>query len=279
MSQTIATYFIGSIARRLLTQTQRASVVGVARQGVFLSLLSNWVLFISHEPFRGPLILNVATESFPLQDIHTGLPVTVEDGNLYFASQNLIIHAGQATTWSVPPLPAISAATLAERIARLEAVWGAIYQSKSIDLPLPLFEVGSPLITQLEQLIGLGSGLTPAGDDLALGFLLAVNRWGTLISPDLAVEPLNQAMRQTARRKTTNLSASLIECAAEGQADERLILALDGIVTGNLAIEACVSCLSGWGNTSGLHALLGMRLAMGGFAGTIGGIPLWRKCS
>ena len=37
----------------------------------------------------------------------------------------------------------------------------------------------------LGYLLGLGSGLTPSGDDLALGLLLAVSRWGEVLAPRL----------------------------------------------------------------------------------------------
>jgi hypothetical protein len=42
--------------------------------------------------------------------------------------------------------------------------------------------------------------------------------------------------------------------------DERLILALDGIITGNIEPEFCVNLLAGWGNTSGFDSLIGMAL-------------------
>jgi hypothetical protein len=60
--------------------------------------------------------------------------------------------------------------------------------------------------------------------------------------------------------KTTTVSANLIDCAARGQADERLIRALDGIETGELSALECAHALGSWGNTSGLDALIGMGL-------------------
>jgi hypothetical protein len=118
------------------------------------------------------------------------------------------------------------------------------------------------LIAALIPNLGLGGGLTPAGDDLALGFLLAANRWGKLLRPSLDLPAINQALVQAAYARTSTLSANLIECAASGQADERLILALDGIITGFPGLEACISYLSAWGNSSGGYALQGMALAI-----------------
>jgi hypothetical protein len=58
------------------------------------------------------------------------------------------------------------------------------------------------------------------------------------------------------------LSANLIECAAQGQANERLILSLDGMITGVPDAERCAGLLAGWGNTSGLDALVGMGVVI-----------------
>jgi hypothetical protein len=110
--------------------------------------------------------------------------------------------------------------------------------------------------------LGRGPGLTPAGDDLALGFLLGLNRWGDQLCPHLPPEPINQALTEAARHTTTALSASLIECAARGLADERLMAALDGLVTGNLGEGRIVDHFLGWGHTSGAAAMEGMGLLL-----------------
>jgi hypothetical protein len=113
----------------------------------------------------------------------------------------------------------------------------------------------------LAGFLGLGAGLTPCGDDLAIGFLLAANRWGGRLSLDLDLQALNAAVIACAQRQTTTLSTSLIRCASLGQADERLILALDGLATGAPELEACAAALASWGNTSGFDAFVGMALA------------------
>jgi hypothetical protein len=119
------------------------------------------------------------------------------------------------------------------------------------------------VIAALVADLGRGPGLTPAGDDLALGFLLALNRWGDLLRPDLPIEPINKALVGAARQRTTTLSASLIECAARGLADERLVAALDGLVTGNLAEDRIVEYLQSWGHTSGAAVMQGMGFVLG----------------
>jgi hypothetical protein len=122
----------------------------------------------------------------------------------------------------------------------------------------------SRIIATLETYLGLGEGLTPAGDDLVLGYLLAINRWGDLLYLDLDISRINQAIRQAAYQKTNTLSANLIECASLGQADERLVLALDGILSGEPDPDTCIAHLLSWGHSSGANALTGMSAAITG---------------
>jgi hypothetical protein len=81
-------------------------------------------------------------------------------------------------------------------------------------------------------------------------------------STGIDIHWLNREIPARANNLTSALSASLIACAARGQADQRLIDSLDGIVTGSLPPETCVTTLAGWGSSSGLDALAGMALAL-----------------
>jgi hypothetical protein len=112
--------------------------------------------------------------------------------------------------------------------------------------------------TSIDRLLGRGDGLTPAGDDCVLGLLLMLNRW----QANRDWSRLNRAAINAAFQKTTTLSANLIGCAAEGQADERLLNVVDGIVTGQPTIRECVDCALSWGNSSGIDALVGMAIAV-----------------
>jgi hypothetical protein len=62
--------------------------------------------------------------------------------------------------------------------------------------------------------------------------------------------------------KTTTLSANLIEIAAEGEADERLILALDSVFTGDPSPEKTAEMLISYGSSSGMDAFAGLALAV-----------------
>jgi hypothetical protein len=113
----------------------------------------------------------------------------------------------------------------------------------------------------MQAILGMGAGLTPSGDDVVTGCLLTLTRWGHALAPGLNIRALAQDVCQGAYRKTTTLSANLIECASVGQANERLILALDGMLSGNID---CQPARVIWqaGGIPGLDALAGMALAL-----------------
>ncbi|RPI30816.1 MAG: DUF2877 domain-containing protein, partial [Chloroflexota bacterium] len=72
------------------------------------------------------------------------------------------------------------------------------------------------------------------------------------------IQALNRAAVDLAYSRTTTLSANLIEWAAKAQADERLILALDGALTGAPDPTACIDYLAGYGSSSGRDVLAGL---------------------
>jgi len=263
---------LGAIARRAIAQAQDATVWGVTSRGIFLHLSSGWVIFLSNEQFRGPLTLNSNLSSRLFQNLRPGLTVNICSNRLIFNTLEIEVDTDSAVIWSALAPRTVSPASLAGRFDRLKSIYRKVRAARGDTLSGKLLSdsmiAGRPAIsritTALENYLGLGEGLTPAGDDLVLGFLLAINRWGDLLYHDLDVHKINIAIQQAAYQKTNTLSANLIECASLGQADERLVLALDGILTGEPDPETCITHLLSWGHTSGANALTGMKLAITG---------------
>jgi hypothetical protein len=103
-------------------------------------------------------------------------------------------------------------------------------------------------------LSGLGSGLTPSGDDVLTGLALGIRAGlGTL------PEPLAQALHAAVAGRTTDLAVARVRHAVAGRADEavhRLLTVLvDGPADGlDLAVRAVVE----YGHTSGADTLVGI---------------------
>ena len=276
---------IGSAALEILQASLQGQVTGQTSGGIFLRTNADRILFLSLASWRGPLTINLSPEDGENLPIKLHSPFLIQAGTIFFPQERIKIDFNQAERWSPPPRPqlVLSRAEQQHRFAQVSAAVFAVLadrfepgQDSISDLDQwidPGFSIlselrrvlksgqSSGIIEALVAVLGRGQGLTPAGDDIALGFLLALNRWGDRLRPGLPPEPINRALVDAARCQTTALSASLIECAARGHASERLVAALDGLVSGNLTEDRIVDHFRSWGHTSGVAAMQGMGLA------------------
>ena len=294
----------GRMAQRLLERDQPAAVMGVTSRGIFLHLEQDWVVFLSSQPYQGPLTIIV---NRPLVGAPVGAAGAVAGGEIRFAGSWVVTGLETALPWEplLPPADRQSPevrlhalrATAASVLARGRERGLAALLSPLLDMsPVSAPPVSTPPVSAVDphpaglvqdlycalrsaewqaallpavRLLGLGSGLTPSGDDLLLGLLLAMSRIqlpgaGAALNPRLNnfLPAFGNLVVQAARDRTNSLSASLLACAAQGQADERLVAALDGLLCGALSPKACADLLLDWGSSSGCDALVGMALAI-----------------
>ncbi len=114
-------------------------------------------------------------------------------------------------------------------------------------------------------LLGRGTGLTPAGDDLVAGVLAALRAVG---SP--AADELGMHARAIAPVATTRLSAALLEAADVGAVVPEaaaVLRALAGVAArpgndGTGALERATDRLVGLGHTSGWHLAAGLLVGI-----------------
>ena len=107
-------------------------------------------------------------------------------------------------------------------------------------------------------LIGLGEGLTPAGDDCLVGALAVIHRFD---GSWLAAHPEIQAsVRQRAWHGTTAVAREFVAHALAGHFAESVV---DLLVADSVeAVDRAAPRLLGVGATSGADTLLGIRLAL-----------------
>lgn len=284
---------IGFRAQRILTDSKDASILGVTSRGVFLRIRDRWVIFLSYEPNRGPLTLNLTPNIRIPSIIHQGQLAEIQGRDIIFSASNFRIRTEGAATWIIAPPPRTDTKPQ-ELINRIRSIGVEVIAQRGgvgltpilaellnlamhkqppqnkYDRPMDLEHLhksliasdGNQVISQLQKFLGFGAGLTPSGDDLISGFLLTLNRYQDVLPIPFNLTEINQAIVELAYQKTSLLSANLIECASMGQSDERLILALDGILAGTMSPASCANQLLSWGNSSGCDAFLGMALAI-----------------
>jgi hypothetical protein len=105
--------------------------------------------------------------------------------------------------------------------------------------------VGNAIGNEAEQLIGLGPGLTPSGDDYFGGVLVALRLTGRGVQADGLWRWLQPRLKQ----RTSDISAAHLAAAAAGEAHE----ALHEVLNGELDLDR----LDSVGHTSGWDALAG----------------------
>ncbi len=104
------------------------------------------------------------------------------------------------------------------------------------------------------KLAGLGAGLTPAGDDILLGAVLAAR----LIHPFKIATLLAEAIANTAAPLTTSLSAAWLMAAGKGDVASSWHQFFDALISEDAkAVQDSVDRILAVGHTSGADALAG----------------------
>jgi hypothetical protein len=124
-----------------------------------------------------------------------------------------------------------------------------------------------------EHLVGLGPGLMPSGDSMVSGVLLALRLLGGAISGGTRAvwlaNWLSAAATYDAAQRTTTLAASLLHCAANGQAAAEVSAVLLGMA-GQEPLEASAARLLAsvqgadlaWGLVAGCRAALRLSVSL-----------------
>ena len=117
-----------------------------------------------------------------------------------------------------------------------------------------------------ESLVGLGPGLTPSGDSMISGLLLALRLLGGATAGGTRAvwlaDWLGAAVTCYAEQRTTALGATLLHCAARGQAAEEVSAVLRGFA-GQAPVEPAARRLLVAGRASGAELTWGLVAGCG----------------
>src|SRR3954453_17959542 len=205
----------------------------------------------------------------PLVSVPSGAPARVGGGRVVVGGLT-----GSAAAWwdPRPKLPTAHPALLPEGVRQLRsALYGEGIPHSAFVLPgLPSGPSG-PLaalrgavrradldaaLRTATRLIGLGPGLTPAGDDV-----LAGTTAGLVLLGHPAAERFGAGVTALAAGRTTELSRALLRHAAAGRVSGEFAAVLRGLV-GDGALAPAIQALLATGSTSGRALGLGMCTAI-----------------
>jgi hypothetical protein len=245
---------MGPMAKKVISRTTDGVLLGVSSKGIYLRVGEKQVVFLSSEDFRGPLTVNVSVLKQSLQTVSPGKGCQISSGKIVIPGAGIEILADNCPIWQTPIRP--QPKSQIERRSILKSFISGIPNWLETQ-----YRWGFS-IQKASKLLGKGEGLTPFGDDIIIGVLLCLNRWGDSLKPGKDVKEFNKHIVQAAYRKTTTLSANLVECSSQGQADERLIRAIDYLMSANANPDTIRDDLLEWGYSSGLGVLTGMAMAI-----------------
>jgi hypothetical protein len=219
-----------------------------------------------------------------------GAEARIQDGVIQCG--RVVLGTAAASSWRPPPWPRnaegerlTAALEKLERHAGEEAPADGLFRivlGSAAGSASALARIARPRVAQLRQwvsarlarpvrepapvdLLGLGPGLTPSGDDLLCGALVALHATGQAA----AAHDLQAAIDEAAPSATTELSRAFLRAAAEGQGCEALHATIIALLENQL-VASHLEVLARIGHTSGWDALAGAVLVLRAFGTTVG---------
>jgi hypothetical protein len=157
-------------------------------------------------------------------------------------------------------------AGLAEPAPLLRAAWPGVAALRAWGQAIALERSAEPIPEAIGTLLGLGPGLTPSGDDLLGGALIALRGLGW--SP--AADRLAAWVLERAARRTHPISRAHLACAAAGEGAAPVHQTLCALcASGAIGLDPALDALervghsSGWDTLAGICGILGAAVAAG----------------
>lgn len=269
----------GRHAARFIERHRHAHVIAQFERSVHLEAEGDVICLVAPELGNGPL--NAVVEGaahWPRVGATAEFERTTRHRVVLHGHVRVDCTAAQ--TWRAPR-PACSAPSARRRqalgalkaLAEAEAPEDGLMRP-ALDVPAaatPVSRIARPRIEHLgcwllepsgqppTDLIGLGPGLTPSGDDLLCGVLIALHVIGSAHTR----QALATAVLEAAPALTSALSNAFLRAAAQGEGSAALHRLINAIVEGNVGEIACLATAAGRsGHTSGWDAMAGAAIAL-----------------
>jgi hypothetical protein len=277
----------GAHAQRFVERHAIACVAAVFPRSCYLESHGDFLCIGDESIGRGPLnaLLAVAewtrlSESLP----PVGTSTRIHRDILHIGS--IVLDATRAEPWRPASWPsARGPESVARALRRLERVaaeqapvdgLARLVLGATGDRSSALERAALPGVQRLRawltadapppvDLLGLGPGLTPSGDDVLCGMLVALHAVG---HAGMAAE-LYGALAVAAPMATSPISAAFLRAAAEGLGCEALHAAIAAVLEGEAeAVSDWAEALGRIGHTSGWDGMAGAMLVLQAFGST-----------
>jgi hypothetical protein len=276
---------VGVLAHRALRSGRRGRIAAVFERSLYAVLDDCWICIGSKDLGSGPL--HLLCKGIEPQRFSPGKGVAIVDRTILVDGMSF---AGfeTASVWAPPPSPDWTLGSLRTGLAAVDEVWPVLPIEQGLAAsggvqspaqPSRVLAAAAPGLAALKALIeaglrgqrcarrnyadivaliGLGPGLTPSGDDLIGGALVALDSLSRLATRDA----LWRACRIHLGR-TNEISAAHLRSAALGYAASVLHEAILAVIAGQVdRIKPALAALSKVGHSSGLDAFAGALMVL-----------------
>jgi hypothetical protein len=231
-----------------------------------------------------------APPDLSFEEFQIGEQAICRDGILYFEKRSLTVQLSGARHWKCD-LPAVGRTGSPTYLSAWRFVWEALNarqrRTKAEIVAEELFNVSPPAgvlqrasqairdllssaqlstvkSSTVQALIGLGSGLTPSGDDILIGYLagLSCTTQGEAKRTRFVSELGKTVIALSA--KTNDISRTYLYHAAQGQISSRLVDLAEAICRGEKPerLSEIAEASFHVGHTSGMDAVTGLLLGL-----------------
>lgn len=249
---------------------------------VYLSVGPDDVVLSLHPPRqdlpipRSPTSIHLGEWGF-VSDLYAGAPARLSHGDLSISTRggDITCSLTEAPVWRPyrnQTGQEFESAVVANALEELAPIQEARHRlgSRVDKLVCVLMDSRKSLVrsatgelqTAIDALVGFGPGLTPSGDDVLVGCLLGLTRWGY---PEAPLSAFRAAIvdRLRADNATTFVGRHVLAHACVGVGHEAIENLLQ--TPGDhdfVGFQSAISQLLGVGATSGADTLLGLRAAL-----------------
>lgn len=280
----------GPIAREILAEDGDLYVLAIFERSFYLACPRGIVCVGTDDIGAGPINVEIAEPQGGIASLRLSpdMEGRIEHG-VPFITESLALDLAPAEIWMPAPMPAFDASRVAAGLARLRTLApltalprdglarlvladkvassnasaqmaeGSIRDLKTL-LPAALASgsFDDALARAATLLVGLGPGLTPSGDDVLGGVMLALTAAGHADLRDILWETIAPELDAL----TVPISAMHLSAAADGLAAAAMHDLLDAILTDAADLGDKLSIAAGHGATSGWDAVAGLVLGL-----------------
>lgn len=278
---------IGKYVQESLAETTTGKVVGGTSKGVFFMFGKN-SLFLTRSQALSPFNISINENALIPGELQAGDEVFYSVDDLLIPTRQVTIALADAEVWT-PPEPQNAMNSPSDQKTRVQAILkhiqaidankGFLFLSREPQqLTSPEMRIRDSVkgfttayavqdlnacLMYAEILFGLGTGLTPSGDDLITGYILFMSRLSLLNTKERAFnDELGKELTQLAYQKTTWVSANRLEAVCRGWSEAIFLDAINfiwGISDRNE--KRIARTLFEFGHSSGVDTFMGIALA------------------